>query len=99
MKAERPLFVPLKRAFFEAFARGEKTEEYRRHGARWNERTCRVGRAVVLSFGYGNAQRLQGVVTSFSVDGNAHQRPGWRECYGTTRPSEAAVIGIRVTRT
>lgn len=49
---EKPLFIPLKREFFQAFKAGEKVEEYRPEGPRWNARTCRVGRPVVLSLGY-----------------------------------------------
>lgn len=51
---EKPLFIPLKREFFDAFERGLKVFEYREYGPRWNERTCRVGRLVTLSMGYGN---------------------------------------------
>jgi hypothetical protein len=53
--APRPLIVPLKRQWFEAFARGEKTEEWRRHGARWNARHCWPGRPVILTLGYASA--------------------------------------------
>lgn len=34
----KPLFIPIKREFFEAFERGDKTHEYRLYGPRWNER-------------------------------------------------------------
>jgi len=46
---ECPLFIPLKGEYFDAFARGEKRQEFRPWGKRWNERTCRIGRRVVLS--------------------------------------------------
>ncbi len=52
----RPLFIPLKRQWFEAFSDGSKTVEYRRYGPRWNERTCTPGRPVVLSLGYSGAR-------------------------------------------
>lgn len=55
---EKPLFIPLKREWFDAFARGDKTEEWRKHGPRWNVRTCRAGRAVILSLGYSTPHRL-----------------------------------------
>ena len=45
------LFIPLKTAYFEAFRAGTKTVEFRLYGPRWNERTCPVGRSVVLSKG------------------------------------------------
>ena len=63
--SEKPLFIPLTGKYFEQFARGEKTEELRRHGPRWNDHTCRPGRDVVLSRGYGKACRLRGVITGY----------------------------------
>lgn len=53
----RPLFIPLKTEYFQAFADGSKREELRRYGPRWNERTCCVGRDVVLSKGYSKQAR------------------------------------------
>jgi len=90
-----PLFIPLKREFFEAFERGEKTHEYRVLGPRWNASTCRPGRAVTLSLGYGKARRLNGVVASFDVHNEPLTIPGWRECYGE-RDVMAADIGITI---
>lgn len=62
---EKPLFVPLKAEFYDAFASGTKTEELRRYGPRWNERVCRIGRAVTLSRGYGKTARLTGRIWRF----------------------------------
>ena len=61
----KALFVPLKAEFFDAFASGTKTEELRRYGPRWNERTCQVGRSVTLSRGYGRQARLAGRIWRF----------------------------------
>ena len=61
----KPLFVPLKTEYYEAFANGSKTEELRRYGPRWNEKTCPVGREVVLSKGYGKQHRMAGRVWKF----------------------------------
>lgn len=55
----KPLFVPLKTEYFLAFQRGEKRTEYRPYGPRYNERTCFVGRKVILSHGYSGA-RIEG---------------------------------------
>lgn len=87
--AERPLFIPLRREWFEAFESGDKTEEHRRHGKRWNARTCRIGRAVTLSLGY-SGRRLTGVITSFGT------RLCDAECDGGIYRTgeELAVIGI-----
>lgn len=89
----KPLFIPLKREYFEAFERGEKREEYRPFGPRWNAETCRVGRTVVLSLGYGKARRITGIITSFRVDHHPERLPGWVECYGKKHVL-AACIGI-----
>lgn len=64
---ERPLFIPLQAQWFERIKSGEKRHEYRAYGPRWNERTCRVGRRVVCSRGYGKAQRIERTIASFSV--------------------------------
>jgi hypothetical protein len=63
----RPLFIPLKREWFDLFATGQKCIEWRREGPRWNKRTCRVGRRVTLSLGYKGLCRLSGVVTSVEL--------------------------------
>ena len=62
---ETPLLIPLKTEWYEAFASGKKVDELRRYGPRWNEKTCRVGRPVTLSKGYGRAHRMHGVVRDF----------------------------------
>lgn len=61
----KPLFIPLKTEYYEAFANGSKRDELRRYGPRWNERTCEIGRDVVLSKGYGKQHRLTGYVRRF----------------------------------
>jgi len=75
-----PLFVPLKREYFEAFARGEKTVEWRREGPKWNRGTCRVGRRVTLSLGYQGRRRLFGTVTSVTLQ--AANDPPQAEFFG-----------------
>lgn len=57
----KPLFVPLKREYFDQFANGTKRTEYRLYGPRWHEGTVIKGRPVTLSLGYSGA-RLNGVV-------------------------------------
>jgi len=61
----KPLFIPLKTKYFNAFASGEKTEELRTYGPRWNENICQVGREVILSKGYGKHARLKGRIWRF----------------------------------
>ena len=87
---DKPLFIPLKTEYYEAFCDGSKTEEYRRYGARWNENTCRIGRRGTLSKGYGKHARCSGVIIGFEkreMDSKA-----WLDCYG--EPGTAAVIQI-----
>lgn len=65
MDNEKPLFIPLRTKWFIAFVTGEKDTEYRAYGARWNERTCRVGRPATIAHGYSGVGRLQREVAGF----------------------------------
>ncbi len=101
LPAARALFIPLKAEFFDAFESGAKTEELRRFGPRWNERTCIVGRAVTLSRGYGKAQRLTGRIWRFkkqhgSTFGSTY-RASIERIYGTL-DIDIACISIEVNR-
>jgi hypothetical protein len=89
----KPLFIPLKAEFFNAFADGSKTVEYRPYGPRWNERTCPIGRPVVLSYGYGKHRRLTGRVVGFERSHEPTQTEAWHRCYGAYN-TEAACIRI-----
>jgi hypothetical protein len=62
----RPLFIPLTGKWFDAFERGDKSEEWRKHGARWNVATCALGRAVTLSRGY-SGRRLRASICAASI--------------------------------
>ena len=94
----KPLFIPLKTEFFEAFEAGTKTTEFRPYGPRWNERTCMVGREVVLSHGYGTRRRLHGVVAGFERSTEPTRTEAWRKCYGD-RSGEAACIRVTLANT
>lgn len=91
----RALFIPLKGKYFDAFANGTKTTEYRLRGPRWNAETCRIGRRVVLSRGYGKKHRLNGIITGFHHDTLPAKIPGWIECYGMGA-GDAACITISI---
>jgi hypothetical protein len=67
-RTDKALFIPLMREPFEWFEQGSKRVEMRQYGPRWNERTCRIGRRVTLSLGYGKRRRLGGVITSFHTE-------------------------------
>lgn len=92
----KPLFIPLKTEFFEAFENGMKDTEYRIYGPRWNERTCAIGREVVLSHGYGNKRRLRGVVVGFDVSDEPTKTEAWRKCYGESDGFVGKAACIRV---
>lgn len=57
--SEKNLFIPLKTEYYNAFLNGNKDAEYRLYGKRWNEKTCYRNRPVILSKGYGKANRLK----------------------------------------
>ncbi len=94
---EKPLFIPLQGKWFDAFAAGTKRDELRLYGPRWNERTCREGRNVVLSRGYGKAHRLAGRVWKFKRQSGhlfgSTYRAAIQEVFGTL-DVEIAVISI-----
>lgn len=92
---EKPLFIPLKREYFEDFKWGVKHEEYRPYGPRWSPKNCRIGRKVVLSLGYGKSDRLTGVIIDFRREPCPSILPGWSACYGNKHNS-AACIGIKL---
>jgi hypothetical protein len=96
----RPLFIPLRRKFYDAFCAGIKTIEYRRYGPRWNEKTCMPGRLVTLSLGYGKQHRIKGTIIKFSVafiqELEAPVQQAWAECF----PNDylAACIQIEIEK-
>lgn len=59
------LFLPLKGKWYDQFASGQKREELRLYGPRWNEKTCHPGRNVLLSRGYGTKNRMWGNIWQF----------------------------------
>lgn len=93
----KALFIPLKTEFFNEFRLGTKTTEYRIYGPRWNERTCAIGRPVVLSKGYGKSHRLTGTVVGFWKSTAATEFEAWRKCYGDRGERIAACIMIGLT--
>ena len=76
----KPMFIALKGQYFDAFKAGTKTVEYRRYCKRWDERTCSIGRPIVLSRGYSKRDRLTGVISGFEV--RHMDSTEWVDCYG-----------------
>lgn len=95
---EKPLFIPLKSEYYEAFAAGKKTSELRRGSdPKWSSKHCRIGRPVTLSKGYGKQNRLSGKVVNYTYM-PAHMLPpndykAFIDCFG---PSEEFVSVIRI---
>lgn len=86
-----PLFIPLRGEYYDAFAAGTKTEEFRRAGRGWNATTCAIGRSVTLSRGYGKAHSQIGVITGFRIIADPDKLPGWVGCYGKNAGPCAAI--------
>jgi len=93
----KPLFIPLKTKYYEAFKDGSKTDELRAYGPRWNHGTCKVGREVVLSKGYGKQNKMKGRIWSFKKQHGAlfgsTYKAAIKETYGTL-DIEIACISI-----
>lgn len=95
----KTLFIPLKTEYYQKFESGEKRDELRAYGIRWNEKTCVIGRPVTLSKGYGKQNRISGVITGFkkqhgSTFGKTYQG-SIMEIYGTI-DKWIAVISINI---
>lgn len=101
-KAMTPLFIPLKGEYYDAFASGIKTEEFRKAGGRWNPRTCPIGRDVILSRGYGKKHRLRGYIVGFSDQPvsmlKQPHKQNFINCYGADA-ARAFVIEIELEAT
>ena len=94
---EKPLFIPLMSIHYDAFFQGMKKHEFRKYGARWNEKTCRIGRLATLSKGYGKKNRVAGIVVSFeripATDLNRDNKVALLQIYGSI-DFDVAKIGI-----
>jgi hypothetical protein len=97
---EKSLFIPLVAKFYDDFISGEKTNEYRIDGARWNNQTCRPGRRVVISKGYGTHRRAMGFISHYTVEpvGVLHPRlqQSLYELYGSKINEKTLIIGIAI---
>ena len=93
--SDKPLFIPLKTEYYEAFLDGSKTTEYRKFGPRWNFETCKAGRRVTISKGYGKSHRRHGTITHFCRSGLLPK--AWSEVYGD-HPGPVACITIELDK-
>jgi hypothetical protein len=69
MNEPKPYPLVVKRVFFEQFARGEKTIEYRRHRRPFTANTYWPGRSIVIRYSYDPARspELAARVARFEV--------------------------------
>lgn len=63
MNINKPLFIPLKREFFEAFKDGTKTWELRGINNNFNEKTVVLERKTILALGY-TKTRIEGKISN-----------------------------------
>jgi hypothetical protein len=89
---EKPLYVILRRQWFDAFVDGSKTEEWRRYGAHFNEETCSIGRQVTLALGY-TRRRMTGRIRSFRT---VRLKPGDAACAIYGEGAVCAVFGVEL---
>lgn len=86
----KPLFIPLKGEYFDAFVAGTKNTEYRPHGPRWNAEVCYPGRKVTISYGYGKQRRRNGTITRFYTSWEPTKTETWKKLYGEKHKGIAA---------
>ncbi len=100
---EHPVRTPLivvKRAYFDQFAAGSKTVEYRRHRPPFTARTFYPGRWVRIAYNYDvkRCPSLIAQVISFDV-APARDHPELIEVYPTLLPDdELALIKLAIER-
>lgn len=73
---DKPLFVPLYKAYFLKFQSGGQTCEIRPNGYRgWNIDNVYPGRLITLSNGYGKKDRITKKIRSTMVTHDLRQEP------------------------
>lgn len=93
----KPIFIPLKREYYNAFKSGHKQIEYRRVGGQFTKANCTPGREVTLSLGYGSRNRIKGTVLRSWIEHHEHPTGPIADCYGT-EPIDILAIQILVDR-
>jgi hypothetical protein len=91
----RPLHLVLKARFFDEFASGRKTIEWRRHGRRYNQTTIPDGRAITLRRGY-TATCLAGHVVEAHIVASEDAPPEVRAIFGC-REGALEIVAIEVS--
>ena len=105
MADDRPGQLILKRCYFDEFAAGTKTTEYRRHQGQFTARNFRIGRRILIAYRYDHAKaglpHLTGVVRSFEVrPAHGSFLAEMQETYPDMQPGdEVALIGLDLVKT
>ncbi len=95
----KPIFIPLKSEYYQAFLDGSKRIEYRRAGVgQFTLAKCTPGRDVTLSKGYGRRDRIRGTVVNSWIEHHEHPTGAIADCYGH-QPIDIIAIEITVDRT
>lgn len=95
----KPIFIPLKSEYYQAFLDGSKRIEYRRAGVgQFTLAKCTPGRDVTLSKGYGRRDRIRGTVVRSWIEHHEHPAGAIAACYGH-QPIDIIAIEITVDRT
>ena len=69
----KPVYLPVKRKWFELYAKGEKTVELRRMGTRITAQITRyglkanIGREVRIRLGYRGREELRGIIRDVKI--------------------------------
>ena len=72
-KPVKPVYLPVKRKWFELYAKGEKTVELRRMGTRITAQITRygleasIGREVRIRLGYRGREELRGIIRDVKI--------------------------------
>lgn len=97
----KPLFIPLTAKYYDQYEAGEKSEELRLYGPRWNEKTCQPGRRVILSRGYGKKHRMTGVIWQFkkqrATTFGSTYRAAVMDVFGTLEVDIAVILIIELS--
>ena len=93
----KALFLPLMGWAYGQFEAGTKTTEYRVYGVRWNERTCWVGRPVILSLGYGRRRRRLAWIKDFAQASCPPDLMAWERAYGAPPAPGQTIACITLT--
>jgi hypothetical protein len=89
-----PLLIHVKRRYFDEFAAGAKTIEYRRHRGRFTARNFWPGRRVIIASGRAN---LAAIVERFAIElADARTREFRTFWPDITADDEIAAIELRV---